>query len=102
MKISERQRKVLEVLVERHHEEDNCLYFRCIADRSGLDVRESRIAARALVRKGLAEYVRGLFDDDGMVAGSGYCSTTAGKILIEAIEATAETKHAYPVNARKC
>ena len=46
-----------------------------------LEKTQVRRSVRSLARKGLAEFVRGLFDDDGMVAGSGYCCTRAGKEL---------------------
>lgn len=41
-----------------------------------------RIYVRSLARKGLAEYVRGLFTEDGEVAGSGYSATYEGALLI--------------------
>ena len=83
IKISERERKCLEVLVYMYKNEANCMYFSYIARQADLDVRQTRIAVRSLVRKGLAEYVRGLFDDEGMVAGSGHCATQEGVNLIE-------------------
>lgn len=79
--ISDLQKKVLEELCVC--EEGYCMYFRSIASHTKLEERQVRLACRALKRKGLAEYVRGLFDDDGMVAGSGYAATDAGRKLIE-------------------
>lgn len=82
--ISENQRKVLEELVE-HYDDDmgNCLYIRTLAKETGLEHRVARLAVRALARKGLAQYHRGLFDEDGMVAGSGYCASFEGALLIK-------------------
>lgn len=81
IKVSELEHKVLVALVEvydSHGGEDYCTRFKYIADDLKLEVRQVRRACRALARKGLAKYVRGLFDDDGMVAGSGYCATDIG------------------------
>ena len=80
-KISEREAKVLEVLAGHYSSEGNCLYFKTIATMSGVEPDLVRRVTRSLARKGLAELVRGLFDDEGMVAGSGYCCTRAGKEL---------------------
>jgi hypothetical protein len=88
MRLSERETKVLKVLVDHYNSEGNCLYFSTIARGSGLDKRKARIATRSLARKGCAQFVRGLFDDDGMVAGSGYCCTPLGKITFDNLEIT--------------
>lgn len=81
--ISENERKCLEYLAEIYpNDEANCTYFRIIAQETGLKEKKVRIYVRSLARKGLAEYVRGLFDMDGMVAGSGYMATYAGALLI--------------------
>jgi hypothetical protein len=43
------------------------------------ETREVRQIIRQLVRKGMAEFHRGLFDyDEGMLCGSGYCITNDG------------------------
>jgi predicted transcriptional regulator len=55
------------------------LSFKSIAKRSGLDIKHVRRTVRSLARKGLAEYGRGLWTEDGQVAGSGYCITDAGR-----------------------
>ena len=81
--ISERERKCLMVLAEEYGSEANCLYMRHIADIAKLALVQVRRSVRSLARKGLAEYVRGLMDDDG-VAGSGYCATRAGALLVGA------------------
>ena len=43
-----------------------------------MDMPAARRAVRALVRSGHAELVRGLMDDEGMLAGSGYSITRQG------------------------
>jgi len=81
IKINDNEKKVLTHLVEMV-EEDYATYFKNIASHTGLDIKVVRRACRSLARKGLAVFMRGLFDDDGMVAGSGYGSTKAGRRLI--------------------
>lgn len=80
------QKKCLEVLAESFEEEGGrCLYFRHIAAQTHIPENKVRIAVRALARKGLAEYHRGLFREaDGMAAGSGYCATKEGMLLVRA------------------
>jgi len=46
--------------------------FDDISANTGLDRRTVRRACRSLTRKGLAEYGRGLWTEDGEPAGSGY------------------------------
>ena len=48
------------------------------APKDSAETREVRRIVRQLARKGLAELYRGLFTDDGMLCGSGYCITPAG------------------------
>ena len=62
-------------------DEANCTYFRFITKETGLTLKEVRRACHSLAKKGLAEYVRGLFDDEGFTAGSGYCATEKGREL---------------------
>lgn len=76
--VSERELRILEVLTDHYCMEGNCLYFSYIGKLTSLDRSQVKRSVRSLARKGFAEYVRGLFDDDGMVAGSGYCATRAG------------------------
>jgi transcription initiation factor IIE alpha subunit len=76
VQVSDMQERVLKVLATL--ENGYSMYFREIAKRTRLSKRQVRLAARALTRKGLAEYTRGLFDDDGHVMGSGYGCTRLG------------------------
>lgn len=72
--------KALKALAEAYTdcEEFGYLSFKGIARRSGLDPKFVRRTVRSLARKGFAEYGRGLWNDDGEMAGSGYCCTKAG------------------------
>ena len=51
------------------------LCFASISRDTHLPRRIVRRACRSLARKGLAEYGRGLFTEDGAMAGSGYAAT---------------------------
>lgn len=83
IKISEREEKILRFFAEwaGDHEEGSCTYTRVVEKQTGIE--KARRYIRSLVRKGLLEYHRGLFDDDGMVAGSGYCISTAGEVWVD-------------------
>ena len=88
--ISERQLVVLRALAGPEFEEGHGIFFRTIAKRTGLPIPKVRIAVRALARKGLTEYLRGLCDEyDGTLCGSGYTCTQAGRDLIAALKARA-------------
>lgn len=83
--VSDREKKVLTMLAEHYDAwEGRCVYTRTIAKETELTIEQARRSVKALVRKGLAEYHRGLFDDDGMVAGSGYCASKEGALLVNA------------------
>lgn len=49
----------------------------------------ARAACRSLAAKGLAVYCRGLMDDDGRPAGSGYAPTSLGVEIGKALDAFA-------------
>ena len=60
-RISDRERKCLEQLVEWYGDDErNCVYMKGIAAQTGLDMAQVRRSVRSLARKGLAEYQRGL------------------------------------------
>ena len=60
-----------------------CANFKRIAQVANMeDISEVRRIARALARKGFAEFWRGLITDDGDFAGAGYCITPAGRELV--------------------
>jgi hypothetical protein len=52
--------------------------FAGIVANTRLDRKTVRRACRSLARKGLTEFGKGLWNDDGEPAGSGYCATKAG------------------------
>jgi len=82
IKISERERMCLKHLVNLSDVEENCTFFRHIAKDVKLEEWQVKRAVRGLARKGLAELVRGLIqiggENEGMLAGSGYCATREG------------------------
>ena len=57
------------------HGEERCFYFRSIEEYTGFPRSRVRRAVRRLAKIGLAEFQRGLFDEDGQTAGSGYMLT---------------------------
>ena len=78
VRLSDRERKALEALADAGGPEGGYLGFAGVASRSGLDPKVVRRTVRALARKGLAAYGKGLWNDDGEPAGSGYCATDRG------------------------
>ncbi len=84
IKISEREKACLKVLAEHFEHDANCMYMRFIAKETKLTLVQVRRSVRSLARKGLAAYERGLFDDDGKVAGSGYRATLEGAMMFNA------------------
>jgi hypothetical protein len=48
-----------------------------------IDPAKVRRHVRACARKGWAEFSRGLFTEDGELAGSGYAITFAGRVALE-------------------
>lgn len=81
--VNETERKVLEVLAEGYDSWGETGYwsFDPLSKKTGLDIKQVRRACRSLARKGLAEFMRGLWSDDGP-AGAGYGSTRTGASLI--------------------
>lgn len=86
IKVSEFEYLVLKELAECFYDETDwsAFYMRGLVAHTKLTLAQVRRSVRALARKGLAAYERGLFDEDGQVAGSGYRATKAGKELVEA------------------
>lgn len=87
MKVSDREAIALAALCTTY-EPGWCLGFDAIARRSGLSRDKVRRTVRALARKGLAEFHRGLFTEDGLTAGSGYCASSAGYALAKTLNVT--------------
>ena len=87
--ISEMQMRALLALNGEYksHGHRYCLTFKRIAKEAKIDRRMARLATRALVRKGFAEYMPGLFNEySGLLAGSGHCLTRSGQELAVKIE----------------
>jgi transcription initiation factor IIE alpha subunit len=63
-----------------------CVGFDPICRDTDLPRNEVRRIIRHLARKGLAEFHRGLCNEDGEFAGAGYCITKAGQELAEKID----------------
>lgn len=85
--IGPQETRALKALAAYYHGSGYCVFFREISRKSKLTKHQTRRAIRSLARKGLAEYHRGLFDDDGKVCGSGYCCTVAGIELFREMQA---------------
>lgn len=60
-----------------------CVPFAPVERETGYDRRTVRRHIRALARKGLAEYFKGLCTESGDFAGAGYCITKAGRMMLE-------------------
>ena len=83
----EGQEKCLEALAELTLPNgEMCAPFAPIERETGYDRRTVKRNVRALARKGLAEYFRGLCTEDGDFAGAGYCITKAGCSALSVID----------------
>ena len=104
-KINDKERKVLEFLVNGSDpcegvEEGMCFFFKGISKHTKLHIPAVRRACRSLLRKGLTEFHRGLMDDEGKEAGSGYCATYMGQALISHCDlCTNRNTYEYHVDA---
>lgn len=83
--MSAMQTKCLSALacLSRPHGE-YCLSFWPIEQATELSRRDVKRSVRALFRKGLAEFHKGLCTEDGEFAGAGYCITPAGMEIANA------------------
>lgn len=70
--------RILEVLGEAG-EDFPYFTFDCIASLARLPRQRVRFCCRAMARKGLTQYGKGLWTDDGRPAGSGYAITESGR-----------------------
>lgn len=82
MKLNEKELKCLEVLADSYHSDWNYLCFAYIVEDTKLTLTEVRRAVRSLAKKDMVQFARGLFTEDGEVAGSGYGCTRLGFDLI--------------------
>lgn len=67
-------------------DEDCCYPFATMMTHTGLSRDRVRRACRSLREKGLADYHRCLITEDGLLAGSGYAITPAGRKLLKRLE----------------
>lgn len=83
MKLNSNEKKVLEALVTYDGPEGQYyVSFATISSDIGLDRKMVRRACRSLARKGLAEYQRTTWRDEG-VGGAAYGATKEGCAAIE-------------------
>lgn len=84
--LSEGELRCLRVLDAHYDSDEPYLYFRTIAGETNIEIKVVRRLVRRLARLGLAEYMKGLFNEEGRAAGSGYGATQAGRSYIKALE----------------
>jgi DNA-binding MarR family transcriptional regulator len=90
-KLNKSECAALQALALRYASEESILFFRGVANLTGLTEAQAKRAVRSLARKGLAEYERA-FDLDGRICGSGYQCTQTGKLTYDAtLAATKES-----------
>ena len=77
--LSEMQAKCLSAqAVQSRPQGEYCVSFAPIQDETELSRTDVKRSVRALARKGLAEFHKGLCTEAGEFAGAGYCITKAG------------------------
>lgn len=91
VRLNANEEKVLAALAASYSEDFGYIGFAGVSRRTRLSRREVRRACRSLTRKGLAQFARGLWTENGRTAGSGYAATKAGydradKRAVERIE----------------
>ena len=95
IKLNENEVKVLAYLVDELGtlwDEKAFTGFANIVQSTGLELKVVRRSCRSLRRKGLAEFMRGLFNEDGEVAGAGYSNTEAGVAFLKRRRESESTK----------
>lgn len=70
-------------------EDWSILSFKGVAAKSGLELAKVRRAVRGLARKGLVEFFRTSWTDEGVPNGAGYGLTKAGVALRNEADGTA-------------
>ena len=104
IKLNDNEKNVLTALAEcTRSGGELCMAFKSIASYTepDLDEKAVRRACRSLKVKGFAEFHRGLMDDDGKVAGSGYCVSDEGEAFLSPCDVCGcKTTYEYKVNER--
>lgn len=85
MALSAEELAVLRRLDSIYDRDANCFNLRSLSEVCDGSVEMARCTVRILAMRGLAKFQRGLFDSDGMTAGSGYCCTHTGHAFLKAI-----------------
>lgn len=62
-----------------------CRPFAPLVKATKLDLATVRRCCRYLAKRGLAEYHRALWTEEGELAGAGYCITTAGQEKLKSL-----------------
>ncbi len=94
IKLSLNEKTILEVFMkETDTWGEVCLNVKNLLNNTQLEEKEIRECCRKLTQLKLIEYMRGLMDDDGKVAGAGYCITRDGKKYIFPCQKCGEEAH---------
>lgn len=83
------QRRALLAMAATNASEELAVYFRTIVATGLIPASEVRRSVRSLARKGIAEYRRALWTEDGEPAGSGYGFTPLGLAVRAVLALTA-------------
>jgi hypothetical protein len=73
--LNDNERRVLRALPSEGYAGFGFVSFAYLTRETMLNRRAVRLACRSLARKGLAEYSRGLWSEDGKPCGAGYART---------------------------
>ncbi|MGB3042513.1 MAG: hypothetical protein WBB98_04945 [Xanthobacteraceae bacterium] len=85
MKLTEAQRReqrILAVLAEAG-EDYGYFGFDSLSRQTQIERRQVRLDVRRMARKGLTKFDKGLWTDEGELAGSGYAITPAGRSALQ-------------------
>lgn len=88
--LTDAELRVLECLSDHYNADANCFPFKPLSEQCELTIDVVADAVRSLTRRGYAQFVRGLWDDEGKPAGSGYCCTRAGRDFFRTLDAHGE------------
>lgn len=96
-KLNPNELKILTKLAEEYDssgwEETGYFAFGPLSHATRLNRKQVRLACRSLARKGLAKYMRGLVDYDGVPAGAGYGATLEGAAYISPCDVCKKLAH---------
>lgn len=84
MNLTKMERLILKAWDETSEDFD-FLPFSYVEQKTGFSRRTVKLIVRRLSKKGVTQFGKGLFNDDGEVAGSGYGLTDFGRDTLNAI-----------------